>query len=260
MGQFTNQQQVVPGVRIDVSNLKGTTRFNDLQEDLQAMITKFDNFIQAQMEQKIQLDAFMPSHGEQLEAVPGDVRFVSRKADGVASALASDARAVQGLRALVKTDAASAQLSFRAVENLKLPIQYRTSGLWTTAQPAGGDQAGAGGTGSGDGGDSSSDLISFFSQTGDEMEAQLKRLEKNLGEIELHMHGVQANLLEQRNAASGRNGLQGSPEEKVAELAAVLKDFEEGILKVAGVVGGAREGMTELQLKPLMGGGRNAAR
>ncbi|TPX07989.1 uncharacterized protein E0L32_010320 [Thyridium curvatum] len=257
MGQSTNsQQQVVPGVRIDVSNIKPTTRFNDLQEELQQRITLLDNFIQGCIQQKNQVDAFMPAHGEQLEAIPTDVKFVARKYDGVANALASDAQTIDGLRELVKVDADHARMSFKAVENLKLPAQYHTSGLWSARQ----QQQDA--TNPGQSGGDSSDVINFFSKTSDEMDEQLKKFTSNLSEIEMHMHGVQSNLLEtlQRVSSQSTNGAQAGADSRVAELAAVLRDFEESILKVAGVIGGAREEMTELQLGAFMGNSSNGLR
>jgi nucleoporin p58/p45 len=251
MGQSTNQQQqqVIPGVRIDLSNLKGTTRFNDLQEDLQNELIKCDAMIQRCMEQKNQVEAFMPAHGEALEAIPNDVRFVSRKYDGADSALAADAQSISGLRDLGKVDVNNAKLVHQAVENLKLPPQFHTSGLWSSRQQEGG----ASGS---DGNESSSDLINFFSKTGDEMDEQLKRFEKNLGEIELHLHGVEAGLTAQIQRVQASNpSTQGGSDQKLAELAAVLRDFEESIMSVAGVVGGAREGMTALQRGAFLGNG-----
>jgi nucleoporin p58/p45 len=104
--------------------------------------------------------------------------------------------------------------------------------------------------------------MSFFNKTVDETAEIMRKFERNLTEIEVHLHGVQANLLEQlqRMAARNRNGSQGGIDDKVAELAGVLRDFEESILKVAGVVGGAREGMTELQLAEFIGKGANVMR
>jgi nucleoporin p58/p45 len=122
---------------------------------------------------------------------------------------------------------------------------------------------GAGGAGGVSGGaaaadaQSNTDLISFFSRTADEMDEMMKKFERNLGEIEVHLHGVQGNMLEQmqRVAAQSKSAAQGGVDERVIELAAVLRDFEESILKVAGVVGGVKEGVTELQLKDFMGHG-----
>ena len=258
LGQSTQQQQVVPGVRIDVSNIRPTTRFNDLQEDLQNRIAEIDRAIQGFIAQKNELDAFMPAHGEQLSCIPTDVNFVGRKASGVESALTGDAVAVKQLRELVKVDADNARLSFKAVDNLKLPTAYHQAGLWSTR----GQQGGAGG-GAGDAdGESNSVLVDFFSRTADEMGDTMKKFEGNLTEIELHLHAVQGNVLEQlqRVAATPKDGVQNRADEKVVELAAVLRDFEESILQVAGVVGGAREGMTSLQLGELLGNGSNGVR
>lgn len=260
MGQSTNNQQsqgqqVVPGVRIDVSNIRSTTRFNDLQEDLQKQIADIDKAIQGFINQKHELDAFMPVHGEQLSSIPADVAFVSRKAAGVEGALSADAVAVKQLRELVKVDAENAKLSFKAVDNLKLPTSYHQAGLWSTR----GQQSAAAGGSTDVDGEGTSDLVGFFSRTADEMGETMKKFERNLGEIEMHLHGVQANVLEQmqRVAATPKDGVQGGGEEKIVELAAVLRDFEESILKVAGVVGGAREGVTSLQLGDFLGNGAN---
>ncbi|KAH6661001.1 hypothetical protein BKA67DRAFT_72329 [Truncatella angustata] len=239
LGQSTNQQ-TVPGVRIDLSNVRGTTRFNDLQEDLQKKIIWIDDQIQSYMNQKNELDAFMPGHGEMLSHVPNDVKFVQMKYDGVQSALRSDAEAIESVQNLHAQDVEHAKLSFRAIDNLKLPQQYHNTGLWSSRS-----QTGSSANTESDG----QDLVSFFSKTSDEMDEQLKRYEKNLTEIEMHMHGIQGSLIEQlQRMMATKNGGPSPADEKLADLAAVLRDFEQGILQVATSVGGAREGMTRLQL------------
>ncbi|KAK4238742.1 hypothetical protein C8A03DRAFT_43541 [Achaetomium macrosporum] len=259
MGQSTAaQQQVVPGVRIDLSNIKSTTRFNDLQESLQKEITMIDEVIQKCIKDKEAIDAFMPSHGDQLAAIPVDVSFVSRKSEGAHNALSSDIVAIDQLRELVKQDAGHARLSFKAIDNLKLPTQYHQAGLWSNrGQQVGGGTGAGGGVGRDANEQSNTDLISYFSRTADEMDEMMKKLQQNLGEIEVHLHGVQGNILEQmqRVAAQSKSAAQGGVDERVIELAGVLRDFEESILKVAGVVGGVREGVTELQLKDFIGHG-----
>jgi len=255
MGQSAaaNQQlQMVPGVRIDVSNIRPTTRFNDLQEDLQRHIAAIDEGIQKCIRDKEAVDVFLPAHGEQLSAIPIDVNFVTRKSDGAQAATESDLTALGQLRDFVRTDADHARLSFKAVDNLRLPAQYHQAGLWSTrSQPT------AGGTGTSDDSQSSGDLISFFSKTADEMEEMMKKFEKNLGEIEVHMTGVQSNLFEQlqRAQTQSKNGTQGAVDERLLELNMVLQEFEQSILQVAGVVGGIKEGVTQLQLKDFMGNG-----
>ncbi|KAK9419352.1 hypothetical protein SUNI508_01329 [Seiridium unicorne] len=239
LGQSTNQQ-TVPGVRIDVSNVRGTTRFNDLQEDLQKKIIWLDDQIQSYMNQKNELSAFMPGHGEMLSNIPNDVKFVQMKYDGVQSALRSDAEAIESVQTLHGQDGEHGILSFRALDNLKLPQQYHTTGLWSSRS-----QAGATANAESDG----QDIVNFFSKTADEMDEQLKRYENNLTEIELHMHGIQGSLIEQlQRMMATKNGGPSPSDEQLAELGAVLRDFEQSILEVAQHVGGAREGMTRLQL------------
>ncbi|KAF7519641.1 hypothetical protein G7054_g13026 [Neopestalotiopsis clavispora] len=240
LGAQSTNQQTVPGVRIDLSNVRGTTRFNDLQEDLQKKIVWLDDQIQSYMNQKHELDAFMPGHGDMLSNIPNDVKFVQMKYDGVESALRSDAEAIESVQLLHQKDAENGRLCFRALDNLKLPQQYHTSGLWSSRA-----QAGASTNTESDG----QDIVNFFSKTASEMDEQLQRYESNLTEIELHMHGIQGSLIEQlQRMMATKNGGPSPSDEKLAELGAVLRDFEQSILEVAQQVGGAREGMTRLQL------------
>lgn len=237
-----------------MSNLTFTTRFNDLQEDLQKEIAAIDEGIQKCIRDKEAVDAFLPSHGDQIAAIPPDVNFVTRKSEGAHSALEGDVVVIDQLREFVKKDVDHAKLSFKAIDNLKLPTQYHQAGLWSTR----GGQNGTAGSGVADAeAESNSDLISYFSKTADEMDEMMKKFASNLSEIEGHLHGVQGNILEQlqRASAQSRSGGQGGADERISELAAVLRDFEESILKVAGVVGGVKEGVTELQLKDFMGHG-----
>ncbi|KAI1383712.1 uncharacterized protein F4822DRAFT_421536 [Hypoxylon trugodes] len=239
MGQAA-AQQTVPGVRIDVSNLKGTTRFNDLQEDLQKKIESVDMFIQQQMRNKEQVDSFIPGHKEMLESIPSDVGFVAKKYDSAHNALASAAQAIEAARGLVAQDVDHARLSFRAIDNLKLPEQYHTAGIWSPRQqPAGTANTEADGQ----------DLVSFFSKAADEMEEQVKRYNSNMSEIETHMHGVSDGLVEQlQKMMANKNGTSIGPNERAQELSAVLRELQQGILKVASDVASAREDMTQLQL------------
>ncbi|KAI1099649.1 hypothetical protein F4804DRAFT_337004 [Jackrogersella minutella] len=238
MGQST--QQTVPGVRIDVSNLKGTTRFNDLQEDLQKQIERVDMFIQQQMRNKEQVDSFIPGHREMLESIPNDVNFVAKKYENAHGALVSAAQSIESARGLVAQDVDHARLSFRAVDNLKLPEQYHTAGIWSPRQqPAGTANTEADGQ----------DLVGFFSRAADEMEEQVGRYQNNMSEIEMHMHGVSDSLVEQlQKMMANKNGASSGPNEKAQELSAVLRELQQGILKVASDVASAREGMTQLQL------------
>lgn len=253
-------QQVIPGVRIDLSNLRNTTRFNDLQEDLQKEIANIDKHIQYCMGQKDQVDAFMPQHEVQLENIPGDVRFVSRKYAAVDSALGADLHAIKQMRDQARLDQAEASLSINAINNLSLPDQYHVTpsyfGSSTRTQTQ--QQQNSNGNNNTDGsGSTSEDLVSYFSRATDEMDEQIKKLQRTVREIDTHLGGVEQNLQEHASRLQASNGSLGggNQDDRLMELYQVLGDFEEGIFQVAAVVGGAREGLTELQMKDFRGRG-----
>ncbi|KAH7410980.1 hypothetical protein BKA64DRAFT_662279 [Cadophora sp. MPI-SDFR-AT-0126] len=243
MGQSANQQQTVPGVRIDVSQLRGTTRFNDLHDDLQKQIKLFDDVIQGQIRLKNDCDAIMPAHNNQLAQVPHDVEFVRRKRIGVENAQDSDAQAISIVQKLIKVDAEHAKLSFKAIDNLKLPPQYHNTGVWS-GNPAANDSRGQ----ENDDADAQ-DIVSFFNETADELASTLSTYQKHIVEIEQHLRSVEANSAQQINAlVAKRNGTSTGQEDARSELIAVLNDFEQGMIAVASKVGGAREGLQSLQL------------
>lgn len=244
--------QVVPGVRIDMSQIRSTTRFNDLQEDVQNTIARIDEHIQACIAQKEEVDAFIPAHEAQLNSIPDDVRFVSRKHAAVDSALGADLHAIKAMRDQVRSDADEAKLSFGAVENIKLPAQYHQTPSFGAST-----RQNAGSSASGEGAAAAEDLVSYFSRATDEMDEHVKRLQKTVREIDSHLGGVEQNISEQASrlqASSGALG-GGSQDDRYMELYHVLRDFEEGIVQVATVVGGAREGVTELQMNDFRGRG-----
>ena len=248
LGQNNAQnQQSVPGVRIDLGNLRGTTRFNDLHEDLQKEISRMDNIIQGQIKLKNDCEAIMPSHDRQLAQIPNDVDFCNRKLVGVESAALSDVNAISHVREFVKRDIEHAKMSFRAIDNLKLPPQYHNTGMWATKAQENRSSA--------NGEDEGEDLVGFFSTTADELAATLTKYQNNITEIEQHLLSVEATSAQQISAfVAKRSGSSGSRDDPVAELAAALREFEQSILGVAGQVGSAREGVQTLQL-----GGFNAS-
>jgi nucleoporin p58/p45 len=242
LGQNNAQnQQSVPGVRIDLSNLRGITRFNDLHEDLQKEISRMEDIIQGQIKLKNDCEAIMPAHDHQLAQIPNDVGFCNRKLVGVESAALSDVKAISFVRDFIKTDAEHAKLSFRAIDNLKLPPQYHNTGMWATKAQENRSQA--------NGEDEAEDLVALFSTTADELATTLTKYQNNITEIERHLRGVEASSAQQINSfVAKRSGSSGGREDPVSELAAALREFEHSILGVAGKVGNVREGVQTLQL------------
>jgi nucleoporin p58/p45 len=234
-----SQAPSVPGVRIDVSLMRGTTRFNDLHEDLQKQIENIDKIIIAQQALSADCEAIMPSHESQLLCIPTDVDFLQRKLIGVESSLETDAEAVALVGNLVKSDAEHAKLSFRAIDNLKLPPQYH-QGNWI-------GKSASVSTSSQQDPSNSQDLVSYFSQTADEMSATLQKYQSHISEIEQHLRTVEAATMMQAQQMNGQ-GFGDDVDEQKRELAAVLREFEAGIRGVAGVIAETREGMQRLQL------------
>lgn len=238
----------MPGVRIDVSNIRGTTRFSDLHDTLQEEIIKIDNFIAQQIAYKEQCEALLPSHGVNVASLAPDVAFVSARADGVETGIDNDSAAIKSLKNLLSTDADDARRVFRAIENLKLPSQYQYHSNMGLA-PRG---SGAGNTSSGAGAaepDSEAlDLTNYFSRVAGEMGTTLRGYEAGMAEIEQHLGTVEASTFAQGQALMLRNGTR-SPEDQVRELAGVLREFEQGILGVAGRVGALREGVEKVIMR-----------
>ncbi|KAK2624545.1 hypothetical protein QTJ16_006495 [Diplocarpon rosae] len=240
LGQSTNssQPQSVPGVRIDASQIRGTTRFTDLHDDIQKQITMYDDVIQGQIRLKNDCDAIMPAHANQLAQVPNDVEFCRRKRIGVENSQDSDAQAISIVGKLIKVDAEHAKLSFKAIDNLKLPPQYHNHGVYANDTRAQGNND-----------EDAQDLVSFFASTADELAAILNTYQKHIGEIEQHLRSVEANSAQQINAlVAKRKGATTAQDDPTNELFGVLRDFEHGLLSVAGKIGASREGVRTLQL------------
>lgn len=231
-----------------MTNIKGSTRFNDLHEDLQKQLAQLDEVILNSMEKKKTCEAFMPEHGKQLENVPTDVEFCSRKMRGLSDIMDGDTEAVFALKNLIEEDAEHAKLSFRAIDNLKLPPQYHNTGHWPT-KATGGDSRTQGSAAR-----DAQEIVGYFSATADELSDKLAKYQKNIADIELHLRGLEASTAQQiHNYVARSQSGSAAHTDQILELAESLQDFERGILTVAGKVGSTREQMQRLQLGGFLG-------
>ncbi|CAI7568982.1 unnamed protein product [Penicillium pancosmium] len=265
---------VAPGVTLNLDELLPTTKFESCAEPVRKGIENIDNYILEQIKLCNEVSDMLPTIESQGSTIPNDVEFVQSKLETIQHALENDAGDIDQLRGLVTRDAAEAQVAFRAIDTLKLPLQYQSaggSGWWsmqdqkvpdrrstrknTLALP---DDVEA---------DSSTatavhgvpvNLVDYFSHRSDEMGGVLDRYKGNLKEIEDHLHGVELTLNRQisefvssrsRDGAGPRN-----PQSTVNDLAAVLGDVEAGILGVANRLGGLSEQVQEVTLGPLANG------
>ncbi|CAG8397090.1 unnamed protein product [Penicillium salamii] len=250
--QSTATNTVIPGVKVDVSNLLPTTKYESCADEIRNQIEAIDNHILNQMKMCHEVGDLLPTIEKQGASIPNDVDYVQGKLETMQHALENDASDIDGLRSLVTRDAAEAEVAFRAIDTLKLPLQYQSNGggWWsvqdqnipersmrssrknTLALPDGVE------------GDASAtsvngvpvNLIDYFSHRSKEMKGVLGKYTGNLKEIEDHLHGVEATLNRQISdfvSSKSRDGAGAAPKSNVNELAAVLADVEAGIMGVA---------------------------
>lgn len=255
LGQSTSQPQAfsgststVPGVKIDVSNIRGTTRFSDLHESLQSQIEDIDKFIQQQINFCTQCSGMLPKHSASVTSIPPDVEFLEGRVATVELAIDNDITTVGRLKDICRKDADDASLSFRAIENLKLPQQFHYAGMTGLGStPSAPPRSSAILSGAND--DSSGkpvDLVGYFSKRADGLGDTLDEYGRQIREIEAHLRTVEAGAMqrtEELMMARGGDAVSGRDQQR--ELVGALKAIEGAILQVAGKVGSVREMVVE---------------
>ena len=251
IGQQVQQQHMVPGVRVSVNELRPTTRFNDLHEELQKAIEYVDAFIVNKVKWQEECEAANSTLEDFCQQMPSDVEHCTKKLDVVQQALENDAESISFAKGLVKADAADAKLNFKIVNNLKLPQQFHHANIWSNisapqtfgiAFPDTDLEEGV-----------SRNLVDFFSKQADEMSKVLRSYKRNVAEVEAFLEDVEQNVLQQTQqfTFSRSRDEEKAAEDQVRELAGVLREFENGILGVATKVGIARESVQNALLGPL---------
>ncbi|KAL4868653.1 hypothetical protein BDV12DRAFT_169148 [Aspergillus spectabilis] len=261
---------VVPGVKVDLSNLLPTTKYESCADEVKSELERFDTIVFNQIKMCNEVANMVPSIVAQGSTIPYDVEYVQGKLETVQHALENDASDIDQLRNLVSRDAAEAQVAFRAIDTLKLPLQYQStggSGWWsaqdqkvsdpqslrsmrknTLALPDDVEGEPSANTING----VPVNLVDYFSQRSDEMSVVLERYTRNLKEIEDHLHGVESTLERQihdfTTSRSRDSTGTGAPKSVINDLAAVLSDVEAGILGVAGHLGTVTEQAQEVVL------------
>jgi nucleoporin p58/p45 len=231
-------QQVVPGVKIDVSNIKPTTRFFELHENLQKQIELLDYFIQTQIQLFTKCEAFIPGHGMQLKTIPGDVEFVQGKYDTVTQVLDRDAGEISAVKESVQSDIGDARRALAAIETLKLPAQFQYSiGYAAPHDKSSNDNE--------SNAFASTDLTPYFEEQIKDLENKLQGFGQQLGEIEAHLRTVDSSATEQAHKLLRRQAGEDPSKERVQELGNAMRIFEDAVFRVASKVGEAREGVIE---------------
>jgi len=235
MGQGQPQQQTVLGTKIDLSNIRPTTRFSDLHDDIKKSIEQIDNFIKGQEAFASQCEALIPNHLSNVDSVTPDVELISGKVETVELSLENDSREIKAAKDLVNGDAKDLTRCVRVIENLALPSQYH----YGPSAPSG-SRSQIGNE------DYDVDLVGYFTRQAESMQKTLDTFTSNLSEIESHLRVIESNTVQQsQQVAAQRAGAVGG-NAAVRELADTLRGFENGILNAAGYVGSCREGVNEL--------------
>jgi nucleoporin p58/p45 len=227
---------VVPGVQVDLSQIKGSTKFDDLTKEGQEFITKVDAVIEQIGKWSNEIKSYTPVHEQELLQLSHDTGYLKQKYALVQRAvLQEDVQAIQELRTMSNQNIDDAQLAMRALDNLKLPAHYHLPGLWA--------QSGSNTSFSGD--PSEADLIGFFNRTSTHLQERDQKLRAYLAEIQQHMPNVEGGLYQKltmlQRATGGGN-------EAFEQIRGTLEDMRAAIVSQAVQVGQTRESLTKLQI------------
>ena len=258
IGQTSQQQQTVPGVRISVNELRPTTRYGDLHDELQKAIEFVDNFVLNKIQWQEQCEAASGMLEELCQQIQPDVEHCARSLDNVQHSLENDAENISLAKNILKVDATDARISFKIINNLKLPQQFHHANLWSSVSAP----QHTGPTFPEDSSDEgeSRNLVDYFSRQSDEMSKTVASYKRNVAEVEAYLRGVESHVLQQMQQLAftrGRDIGENDAEDQVRELAGVLREFENGILSVAMKVGNTREVVQSTMLGPVNLGERS---
>lgn len=230
------------------TDIKGTTRFNDLKDDAKQQIIQIDDIIQGRINNAHKTRASLPQHIEHVSTLAPDVAYIENFLATIELGLDNDSASIASLKALVKKDAADAYLSFRAIENQKLPPQFRYGNtaphhLSTSTSKA----AAAAASSSLDDDDPTKpvDLVGYFDRRTDDLGRTLDLYQRQIREIEAHLRTMEAGTVEKAQQLSGSRS---RPQDQRKELVAALQAIEGAILDSAKKVGKVRDAVTQQTL------------
>lgn len=238
------QPTATPATKLDWSNVRSTTRFNDLTDEAKQDIEKIDKLISEQEQFCKQIEAFLPNHGTKLQTLGPDVDLITEKLEEVDRSLAVDAQGVQQDKDITEKDETDIARCIRIIDNLRMPSQYvyhPAANSGRQPQPPAWDET------------YDVDLVgNYFQPMIEDMARLLATYSGNMSEIENHMGTIeQSTVAQAQQLGAQRSGLGGQRDvgaDSVRQLADTLRGFEASILAAAGKVGSCREGVNELVL------------
>lgn len=240
----------MPGVKVTVDELRPTTRFNDLHEEIQKRIELADNVILSQIRKQEDCFAANQTLEDMLSEMPPDIEYCAKTLDTMQQALENDAESIAFAKTLVKADFDDSKLSFQVIHNLSLPQQFHHNALRISIaapRPRGSLFSDAGAE------EGPTNIVDYFAKQAEEMSNTLNTYNRNIIEVEDYLKGVESNTMQQMQQTTFTrtgDGDQKSAEDEVRELAVVLREFGNGIMGVATKVGDTREKVQEHMLGP----------
>jgi nucleoporin p58/p45 len=230
-------------VQMTLESMRGTTRFNDLHPELQTLIQQFDEGIQRKISYCNQIRETLPSSEKDIATIAPDVAYIETYLSTVEAGIDNDSTNIAHLKDVVKKDAADATLSFRAIENQRLPAQfhYRNSANLTASS------AKAPATSALDDDDPTKpvDLMNYFNRRTDDLGRTLTVYQRQIRDIEAHLRTMEAGTVEK---AQQLTGSRSAPRDQRRELVEALKAIEGAILDSAKKVGQVRDEVTKQTL------------
>ncbi|KAF3003747.1 hypothetical protein E8E13_009576 [Curvularia kusanoi] len=239
-GQMGGSTQAV---NIGLDSIRGTTRFNDLAPEIQQQIQAFDEGIQRKIGFCNQIRETLPNSEAEVATIAPDVAYMEEFLSTVEIGIDNDSANIAYLRDLVKKDAADATLSFRAIENQRLPAQFHyRNGTNLTASSA---KPPATATLDDDDPTKPVDLMGYFNRRTGDLGRTLEVYQRQIREIEGHLRTMEAGTLEK---AQQLTGSRSAPRDQRRELVEALKAIEGAILESAKKVGQVRDEVTKQTL------------
>ncbi|KAF2492094.1 hypothetical protein BU16DRAFT_103495 [Lophium mytilinum] len=225
----------------DAARIRGTTQFTDLKISLQNDIEAIEKSIQDHISWARKNTESLAAHGAHVAQLPPDVAYVQEKFKTMELAMDNDVVALDHVKQIQKKDEQDVQLLHRAIQNMTLPQHYHYASM-RGLNAANTSSSAAAATGDDDDQYGKPvDLVAYFSQRGEALDATLTQYNKQIREIEAHLRTVESGAVQRERElmAQAQGGSTRGNEKQ--ELFDALKAIEGAIFQVASKVGTARE-------------------
>ncbi|KAF3920790.1 hypothetical protein ABW20_dc0105692 [Dactylellina cionopaga] len=213
-GQSQQPQMQAQAVEMNFSNMRGTTRYEELHADVRNLLDYLDDYVHKAIGISQELSARSVGHKETMESVDGDVEHVSRKLGYTTTFLNNDGHSIGQLHNASAQLINTAALSTRTIDILRLPISQRSHYLSShhTSNPE-------------------YSLIPYFEEKTGELEGKTQNFLMAVDEVEKTLEAVERDV----------GQVNVSAESKVKEIVKAERVVFSGMLAVASKVATVNE-------------------